>query len=225
MIEHNLDIANAILYIRPQSPRLRKTTLRSSQKQLTPSLKKTAILQDSLLRPPRSRGGKTLAPWYTTSASCAIITGTSKGSALSPIQPWAMSRNIWHHTLCQPRSNTFLRDSLRRQRSGSLTAIKWPDTAITRQAKMLHTLIKEVSNGDFIVDHNGVNRRDRRKIHHAGQGPGRNYHHNPDRYCRCFCRRFYRAPDWDLAQLQVLTSGVFCWLPAVQSCCCFCIAS
>jgi len=33
-------------------------------------------------------------------------------------------------------------------------------------------LIKEVSNGNSILDRHGVNRRYARKIHHAGKDPG-----------------------------------------------------
>ena len=81
MIEHTLDKVHSILYVRPQS-KLEQADFEQLAERLIPTSKREALSPVSSSRSLPFQAGTASAPWRAIFALCAIITSTSKRSAL-----------------------------------------------------------------------------------------------------------------------------------------------
>ena len=81
MIEHTLDKAHSILYVRPQS-KLEQADFEQLAATVDPHIEQRGLSPVSSSRSLPFQAGTASAPWRAIFALCAIITSTSKRSAL-----------------------------------------------------------------------------------------------------------------------------------------------
>ena len=81
MIEHTLDKAHSILYVRPQS-KLEQGDFVQLAKTVDPYIEERGLSPVSSSRPPPFLDGRASGQWQAIFDLCEIITSTSRRSAL-----------------------------------------------------------------------------------------------------------------------------------------------
>ena len=96
MFEHPLDELHSIVYVRPRS-KLEQADFEQLAATVDPHIEERGALAGLIIEVAFFRAGTASAPWRAIFALCAIITSTSKRSALYPIHPWELSLRTWPH--------------------------------------------------------------------------------------------------------------------------------
>ena len=127
MIEHTLDKAHSILYVRPQS-KLDQGDFVQLAKTVDPHIEERGALAGLIIETTAFPGWESLGAMASHFRFVRDHHKHIKKIGVVTDSPLGMSLSIWRHTLWQPRSDISLRENLRPQNNGSWTALDLPGT-------------------------------------------------------------------------------------------------
>jgi SpoIIAA-like len=117
MIEHTLDSAHSILYVRPKS-KLEQGDFVQLAKTVDPHIEEKGDLAGLIIEVTSFPGWESLGAMASHFRFVRDHHKHIKKIGVVTDSPWGMSLSIWRHTLWQPRSDISLRENLKRQNNG-----------------------------------------------------------------------------------------------------------